>query len=170
MFDPFGGKKRAATRAAVDALRPLIGTIQHVHGVPARFWLDPYVLGFTQFAIGFFAKMATGGKIAGADLGIVLADAYSALSNQNGVAIGKQATVFATGNHADFNKGADDAAAVYLYQLGRLREEHNNELVQRASAIVKQGAMGGGDTRSQIVAAMVLISFVAAVKERFELD
>jgi hypothetical protein len=171
VFGLFGSTRKAATRAAIDFTRPLIGIIQHNYGLPPRFWFDPYVLGYTQFTIGHFAKLATQGKIAVDDLGNVLVDTYAALSNINGTEIARSATALSLAKDPDFNKGADDAAIVAFYKMGILKREQDNALVQKATAVVDQAgsARTEADRRSEIVSIMVILSFIHEIKARFDL-
>lgn len=168
MFGLFGTDRKTATRAAVEALRPIIGSIQHTHGLPARFWTDPYVLGFMQFTIGWHAKLATNGKITGSELGLALADSLTALSNMNGPEIVRRISPLQ--NDPDFNRGADDAATVTFYTYGKLKNEQDNPLVQRATEVVdKQGSpLVETGRRARIAAMMFTLSFYAEFLKRFD--
>ena len=138
----FGWQRKRAVGVVVDAFRPIVGTIQH-HGVRAGFWLEPYVAGFFHFMIGHHAKVATSGRITGADLGILLAEVFAALSNMNGAAIARRATDLHAADDPDFNRGADDAAAVCFYQMRVLKNEANYPLVQVATHIASANKAKG---------------------------
>ena len=45
-MDLFGRKRKLATKAALDFLRPLFGILQHFYGLPSRLWQDEFVVGF----------------------------------------------------------------------------------------------------------------------------
>ena len=62
MLGIFKSAKAAATEAGIVAIRPIVATVQHAHGLPARFWMDSYVLGFFTFMIGHYGKLATRGR------------------------------------------------------------------------------------------------------------
>src|SRR5215203_2158194 len=85
VLPPYGAKsvrlkRRRAIKTAVEALRPLIGAIQHHHGLPVGFWNDPYIVGFFTAMAGQYAKLSTKGRITGSDLGFALATTLTALS------------------------------------------------------------------------------------------
>jgi len=61
MLGIFKSARATATEASIVAVRPIIGIIQYAHGLPARFWTDPYILGFFTFVIGHYGKLATRG-------------------------------------------------------------------------------------------------------------
>lgn len=147
----FGFTRKRATKAAIDSLRPLVGSLQHSAGLPPHFWANAYVLGFFQFLVGHHAKLATSGKIAGADLGQTLSDVFTALSNMNGAALAKQSTELAFAQDAEFNRGADDAAAIAFYQMGILKNEASHPLVLGAQRLANSPA-----DRDQIMGMMFM--------------
>ncbi|MEH2498974.1 hypothetical protein V1294_005453 [Bradyrhizobium sp. AZCC 1678] len=163
----FGWQRKRAVGAVVDALRPTVGTIQH-HGVPARFWSQPYVAGFFQFMIGHHAKMATRGRITGADLGLLLTEVFTELSNMNGAAIARRANELHAANDPEFNRGADDAAAVCFYQLRVLKNEANHPLVQVATHIASANK-AKGENREYILSMMYMASLFKEV-DKFRHD
>ena len=109
----------------------------------------------------------------GADLGFAIADTFTALSNQNGAEISRFITELAVSDDVDFNKGADDAARIQFYRMGILKDEAGSELVQKARAFAArmEGSLPmGGDERSRVAAAMVELTFMAELRERFDLS
>jgi hypothetical protein len=157
----FGWQRKRAVGVVVDALRPIVGTIQH-HGVPAGFWLEPYVVGFFHFMIGHHAKVATSGHITGANLGLLLAEVFTALSNMNGVAIARRATELHAADDPDFNRAADDAAAICFYQMRILKNEADHPLVQVAKRIAAGEAKG--ENREDIHSMMYVASLFNEVE------
>jgi hypothetical protein len=168
MFGLFTNSREKASRAAVEAIRPMIATLQHSIGLPAGFWIDPYAIGFVHFMIVWHAKLATHGKITGADLGFVLSDAFTALSNMNGVEIVRHSNTLE--NDPDFNRGADDAAAIAFYSVRNLKNEMQHDLVKRATAIADRetGSLSEQERRNRIMAMMYVFSFHSEIKKRFE--
>ena len=163
----FGSHRRKATEAAVNGLRPIVGVMQHSYGLPAGFWQDSYVLGFMHFSIGIFAKAATRGKVSGEVLGRVLADAFTGLSNLNGVAIANRATDLAISGDPGFDKGASDASVVQGYALGMLKDDDEHDLVLRAKNVASKS---GTIDRSAVVGAMLMLSFIHEVKSRLAFE
>lgn len=169
----FGSSQKVAVRASIGGIAPLLGTLQSARGIPQGFWGDPFVLGFIGFLIGHFSKAATRGRIDGADLGLVLAEAFSSLSHMNGAAISRQYVAFAveTGS-ADFEKGADNAATIAFYQLGVLKNETDNKDVQAARLVAQKLAseeFNRGKSEREIVGALLLKKlFLDVVTERFD--
>ncbi|MDB5602138.1 MAG: hypothetical protein JWN71_4182 [Xanthobacteraceae bacterium] len=157
----FGIARRRATSAAVDALRPLIGTIQHTYGTAPHFWSDPYIVGFFYFMIGHRAKLATQGKITGIELGTALADTFTALSNMNGVAISRRAVELLNANDPDFNRAADDAAAICYYELGNLKDAASHPLVIKAGRLA-----GNSHERANVLPMMIMASLMHEVDTR----
>jgi len=159
----FGWQRKRAVGVVVDALRPIAGTIQQ-HGVPARFWSQPYVVGFFHFMIGLHAKLATRGRITGVDLGSLLAEVFTALSNMNGAAIARRANELHAANDPDFNRAADDAAAVCFYQLRILKNEADHPLVQVATRIALAAGEAKGENREYIYSMMYMASLFKEVE------
>jgi len=168
MFGMFGAYRKKATRAAIEHTRAFIAIVQQNYGLPSGFWFDPYVLGFLRFTIGHFAKLATGGKIAGSDLGYVVADVYTTLSNANGAEIARHAADLASKNDPDFGKGADHAAVNHFYVMRRVKNERNNPIVQEATSLVDQTQkpLSEDEQLSQIAAIMFMNTFMSEVRRR----
>jgi hypothetical protein len=156
----FGWQRKRAVATIVDILRPIVGTIQH-HGLPAHFWSQPYVLGFFQFMIGHYAKIETRGRITGSDLGVLLAEVFTALSNMNGVAIAQLSTELA--DDPEFNRAADDAAAVCFYQMRILKDEAHHPLVQTATALAFAADKSKAKDRAYIHSMMYMASLFKVV-------
>ena len=162
----FGSRRRKATNAAINALRPLVGSIQHSRGLPSHFWVDPYVLGFFHFMIGHRAKLATNGRIGGEDLGQSLVDTLTALSNMNGASIARRSTELALSkNDALFERGADDAAAMCFYEMKILKDETTHPLVQSAIRLAR-----GSQNRSEVLAMMFMASLYQEIQTRLDPD
>jgi hypothetical protein len=130
--------------------------------VPARFWSEPYIVGFFQLMISHHLKLATGGRLAGEDMGLALTDVFTALSNMNGVAIVRRGLELATANDSDFNRAADDAAAICYYQMRVLKNETDHPLVKVATRM----AIASGkakDSREEICSLMYVASLFKEV-------
>jgi hypothetical protein len=156
----WGSQRKQATKAAIDALRPIVGLVQHNCGLPRHFWTDPYVVGFFQLMVGHHAKRVTQGRIGGEELGGVLADVFTGLSNQNGAAIGRRVIELAQANNPDFNRGADDAAAICFYEMMVLKNEGSHPLVQTATRLA-----GTSKDRASILGMMLMASLVREIQE-----
>ena len=161
----FGSKLKKANTAALQALRPLIANMQRNQGLAPDFWTDPYVLGYFGFAVAHHAKLATHGQISPTDLGIVLADVFGALSNMNGEAIRRRYIELIDKDGADFKRANDDAAALFLYQIGALKDEADHPLVRTASRLA-----GGSQDRERVAAMICVVSFVRECEKRFKIS
>jgi hypothetical protein len=170
MFGLFGGQRKAAARMAVAGLQPFVASLQRTRELPPRFWMDEYVLGFMTYFIAYYSKLATNGRIMEEQLGSASAQAYAALSNMDGSTLVRRSIALATERNVDFNRGADDAAAVVSYLKRILRNESRHPLAQRAAEVVDRvGRLDEKDRRAQIVEMMIALSFVREVEERFDL-
>jgi hypothetical protein len=99
---------------------------------------------------------------------MVIQDVFTSLSNLNGAAIARRVIALAQDGDPDFNRGADEAAIIQFYGMGRLKNEAENPIVQRATAVVKAtGMMGATDPRAAIGGTMVTITFMREVETRF---
>jgi hypothetical protein len=161
-MDLFGSKRRKATQNAIDALRPLIGIIQHFHGLPPRFWTDEFVLGYIHYSIIVTSKMESLGLTL-EDRGLVLCDAFTALSNQNGMEIGRHATELVMQPTPDFDRGAENARTVLQYQLGILTNASSHPEVVAA---VKMADVAGG---YDVLGALTYRLWVNEIVNRFGL-
>ena len=173
LMDFFGTKKRRATQAAVDYVRPLIGTIQHIHGLPARFWMDDFVLGFIGFMIAITAKMAVS-NLSMIEGNRVFCDAFTALSNQNGEAIASRAMELYKNPTPDFSRGHENATTIFLYFQGALPDEDSNPDAQAAKenafAINRDTfAFNRSDSREDICVALIEKLFSRVIIDRFKL-
>jgi hypothetical protein len=161
MFGLFKSPRKVATSAAIEAIRPLVASIQHSRGLPAGFWTAPYILGFT-FTAGHHAKLATRGSVKEDVLGLVIGDALASVSNLNGSALVQR--MLSVNDEFDFNRGADDAAAICFYTLRILRNEAENELVRRAAMVAERSTDAGRteeERRSYIASMMVMLSLMS---------
>jgi len=114
--------------------------------------------------IGHHAKLATRGRITGVDLGSLLAEVFTALSNMNGAAIARRANELHAANDPDFNRAADDAAAVCFYQLRILKNEADHPLVQVATRIALAAGEAKGENREYIYSMMYMASLFKEVE------
>jgi hypothetical protein len=162
----FRSKRKMATEAAVAALRPLIALAQRVGGMSTEMWRDPYLLGYLGFVASFFAKSETQGKAKSEDMGFALQEAFTTVSNMSGSAIVRAYIELAELGDPDFERGADEAAAIVFYTTGILKNEAANPLVLEAQRLAEalSKEMLGGDMRSAISAAMTQRTFVSRVK------
>jgi hypothetical protein len=166
MFGLFKSSRKVAIEAAVQAIRPLIGSIQHSHGLPSGFWTNPYILGFFVFMGAHHAKLSTRGAIEGASLASVLTDILSTVSNMNGVALMERSVELTDSSDFDFNRGADDAAAVSFFVLKKLKNENENELVAKAKKVAAVSSDAGNteeERRAYIASVMVALSLMNEV-------
>lgn len=114
----FGGNRRKATATIVEAVQPLIRSIAMFGDLPRGFWSDPYVLGYLNGCGSMFAKLATGGKINGADLGLALTDAFNELSGGQGQAIARLTLNLHKAQDPDMKRGMDNAVKCVSYTYG----------------------------------------------------
>jgi len=165
-MDLFGTKKRKAAQAAFEFIRPLIGAFQHSYGIPPGFWVDDFVLGFTGCLIGWVTK-ATGLNLSSEEKGYVIADTFTALSNENGAALARRFTELSFKPTSDFDLGADNATLVFGYFSHSLKDESDIPKVSMAKSMA--WADGQENDRGQILGHLVQLSFVQVLRERFKL-
>jgi hypothetical protein len=69
------------------------------------------------------------------DKGMVVADVFTALSNMNGVELGRRHTSLAMNETPDFKLGGDRAMIIFGYLTNKLKNEqqYNEVLATRAS-------------------------------------
>lgn len=114
----FGGNRRKATATIIEAVQPLIRSVAMFGDLPHGFWSDPYVLGYLNGCGSMFAKLATGGKISGPDLGLALTDAMNTLSGGQGQAIARRTLDLHKAHDADMKLGMDNAIKCVSYTYG----------------------------------------------------
>ena len=161
----FGRNRRLATEHTITALRPIIGIVQKFHGLPPHFWQDKFVLGFIGFMIGFHAN-TSGRNLSQEDKGHLLVEVFTALSNLNGVAIGREYTRLAllTEKDPDFEKGADNAAVCAFASVGKMTEQgrpHYEKAKEIAAAQGKSGDLG------TVIGVLLQLLFFEPVRLRF---
>ncbi|MFC5354514.1 hypothetical protein [Azospirillum himalayense] len=163
----FGIKRRAATKATVENIRPLVGLIQYTYGLPAGFWQDEYVIGFFGFTIGFNLKAAANGRLSDEDIGFGLSEVFTQLSNINGAEIARHYTHLAFHKSDDFKSGAENAALMCFFTYGILKDEDNYSSVREAKTFARRAGFPGD--RSQAAAFLTNALFVNIIKDRFDL-
>ena len=161
-----GRSRQKVTEHTIAALRPIIGILQHYHGIPVGFWQDKFVLGFLSFMLAFHRDLTSGIRLTDEDKGRAMADVFTALSNMNGLAIARNVTQLVTGNEksTDFEKGADNAAVVAFFIVGKLKNADSNVHVIAAK---RMPANGGDHDHSTISANLITLLFLKPVLERF---
>jgi hypothetical protein len=99
------------------------------------------------------------------DKGIVLASAFEELANLNGVKVAERAVDLMIGRTPDFLNGSENAAVVFNYMYGTLREDDPDVL--RAKLIAK--STGLGQDYDQIGGALTHLLFNQVIRERFRI-
>jgi hypothetical protein len=163
MIGFFKTNRKIATAAGIDAVRPMVASIQHSHGLPSGFWTDPYILGFFSFTIAHHAKLATRGSIENHTLDLVLGDVLASVSNLNGSALVERTGKLSPHEDTDFNRGADDAAVICFYTIKALKNEKENALVVRASNIAARSTEAGNtdaERRAYIASLMFMLTLM----------
>ena len=120
-----------------EAMRPVIGILQHHKGIPPKFWHDDYTLGFMGGLIGWHLQFTSGESLSSSDKGLALAEVFQNVSNLNGGELMRRFTALAAKDVGDFKLGGDRASLVFLYQLGKLKDEnsHDDIVVAKKSAL-----------------------------------
>lgn len=166
MFGLFRSRREVGTEAAVEAIRPLVATIQHSHGLPSSFWTNPYILGFFTFTAGHHIKLATRGSIRDGDLAETIGEVLTAVSNLNGQALVQRTVKMGHNDESDFNRGADDAAAICFYTMKILKNEADHRLVMMASRVAQRSTESGNtevERRAYIASMMMMLSLMHEV-------
>lgn len=165
MFGLFKSHRKVGAEAAVNAIRPLIATIQHNQGLPSSFWTNYYILGFFTFTAGHHIKLATRGSIKDAELSAAVGDALTTVSNLNGQELVQRTIQMSHNDEFDFNRGADDAAAICFYTMRILKNEAEHPLVTMASKDAQRSTDGGNTEaeRRAYIASMMMLSLMNEV-------
>lgn len=163
----FGGNRRKATEHVVAQLRPLIAIVQQAHGLPARFWQDEFVIGFIGFMIGFHAEVTSGRRLSTKDKGIVLFDAFTALSNMNGKAIADRYLHLAAQEPKDpnFERGLDNASYCAFASVGKMTPDGQEHFDRARKLAADQGLP---NDPGAIVGNMVYALYLTEIADRFE--
>lgn len=163
----FGRNRRLATEHTIAAVRPLIGIFQNFSGMPGGFWRDEYVLGFIGFMISFHANYTSGRKLSQEDKGYLLFETFTALSNRNGQAIGREYTRLASADKKspDFEEGADNAAICAFASIGQTSDQGRPFFETEKQIAFAQGA---GNDHSAIVGILIHMLFFEKVRARFD--
>ena len=114
----FGGKRRRAAKAAVEACSPLIA-IAKIREIPNKFWSDPYILGFLGLTITFFAQHVSKNKLKGEDLGFVIINTFRIISEKDGAEIAELMLAYELDKNTAFFEGrvAADKCIAMAYGL-----------------------------------------------------
>lgn len=167
----FGITRRKATNAAVEATLPIVKTLEISRPLPNKFWEDPFVLGFIYITIASFAKISTGGKVTGADLGQCMFDTFSRISGRDGVEIGERATNFANHKNREFFLGMEKANKVIDVGFGSREFDHDKDVIEAISRVDALGStldfLGETSRVSKITAQLMIVCFYNVVRERF---
>ncbi len=162
----FRSKRKIATEAATQSLRPLIGLAQMSGGMSLWMWRDPYLLGYMTYTASFYAKAETNGKASHTDIGFALMDAFSNVSNINGQSITETSVVMAEAKNEDYQAGSSDAMTVAMYSAGIIDNNVDDPLIRLGKAHADaMGGMMGPDYNAAVVGGMIHGSFVERVKE-----
>ncbi len=162
-----GIKRKRAVRQVVHDLQRVIGSIQHLHGLPAGFWTHDFVVGFVGTAAGV---IFAGARLSTKDKGYALAEVFSLLSGLNGADIARHYVAAGDNESDDFRDGADNAAVVSFYMAGILKKEEQNESVVAARKLAEATALDRGDSevdRAAVAGCLIIVLFVNEVKKRF---
>ena len=129
----FGRARKKSLQYTVDNLRPLVGAIQALKGLPAGFWQNEFVLGFFHFMIAFNCN-TSGHRLSVADKGHIFIDALTQLSNLNGRELVKRCTELAQQSPKNemFERGADHASMICHYSIGNLVRKRGDPALARS--------------------------------------
>lgn len=166
----FGGKRRRATKMALEAVQPILRTLEMSGGIPSGFWDDPYVLGYLGGTAAIFAKMTTQGKIAGESLGQVMITVYETLSGLDGVEISKKVLLLQSSNDKDFLKGLGNADKTICVAYGIEGYEDDPDVVEAKELVKKMGPdfafLGETTEAAQISGCLTQMLFYQVVRDR----
>ncbi len=165
-MDLFGTKRRNATNAAVNAARPLIGTIQHLYGIPVGFWQDEFVLGY-MMSLGSTVINTFDDGFSTETKGKILTDFFTSISNQNGQAISRKIVDLNSHKTPDYIVGGDNAMLSLFYSVGSLKNEDTFPEIVQAKLMAFE--LGHGQDKGAIGAILIQKLFHRVVIERFQL-
>ncbi|MCA3437975.1 MAG: hypothetical protein INF48_11730 [Rhodobacter sp.] len=114
----FGFKSK--TDRVYEILQPLVAVQTVQKGLPKGFWQHPFVLGYFSFFARYLIEDMFG-SVSPEVAGDVVSSTMQRLSNLNGLAISEDIIRYsAPGSiHPDFDHGADMAAVLAFYMLGK---------------------------------------------------
>jgi len=165
----FGGRKRKAIQAAIEAVHPIVRTLEMTGGLPHGFWEDPYVTGYLTTVVGLFAKMSSNGKVAGEELGEVVRDVMAIISGRDGTEIISQVRALQKSQDPDFSNGSTNAQKVVLlaYGLDSFDDDPDVERARRLGANDDFAFFTGPiSDAAKTAGALQTMLFYEAVRER----
>jgi len=168
----FGGNnRRKAAATIVEAVQPLIRSVAMFRDLPKGFWDDPYVLGYLNGCGSMFAKLCTGGKINGMDLGLALTDAMNTLSGGQGAAISSRTLALHKANDPDMKLGLNNAVKCvsYSHGLSEFPDDPDIAAAKRIGASMGDALRDPSDPtpeRTQTSGALSVLLFQQVVRKR----
>lgn len=149
----------------------MVRSIAMFGDLPKRFWEDAYVLGYLNGCASMFAKLATGGRINGPDLGIALTDAMNVLSDGQGAAITSRTLALHKAGDADMMLGMNNAikCVSYTFGLSEFPGDPDIAAAKRVGASMGSALTDPGDPnseRTQTAGALAVLLFQQVVRER----
>lgn len=129
----FGWKRHKAVSTATEAVAPFVRAFEAIGGLPDGFWRDPYVVGFLSGCIAIFAKMATGWKLSGRDLGYVVVEVLDNISSGSGTEIATFGNDCLHAQDPEYARGIRNAEKVIsvVYGLGDYTDDPDIQAARR---------------------------------------
>lgn len=162
----FSGRRRAqAIEATLAALNTSLRPYTHIHGEPAHFWLDPFVLGYVSGLTGVVtAAVFAPKRPTHEDIGQVLSEVLAKASRLNPRAMNEIYLEVANSQDASFRYGATIAAKIFLFSAGKLPNEYADPDISEAFALAEK--MGNTD-RQTVSAALYMKMVIPELRHRF---
>lgn len=162
----FGFARRKAINWAVQNIRPMIAGHQHLHGLPAGFWADEYVLGFVGTLIVVLIHEAAP-NLSKLDNGYAIMDAFQQLSNMNGTEVARRHQDLWDAKSEAYMRGHNNASTLALYMSSNLKNEDGNPDVVAARKFVSDSSFGLPGDRGEIASVLMSFFFTDEIRRRF---
>ena len=147
----------------------MVSIVQHNLGLPADFWADEWVLGFFGLMISHHIGVCGGSRISQSDKGVILANAFQALSNMNGHELARRFTDLVTANpkRIDFEEGGDDAATIAFASIGKATPKTAPHVEQAKLKLQESGHPVNPATVTEVLLEQL---YLVRIAERFGIE
>ena len=137
----FGSRRRKATKAVTDQIRPLFADIKRLIGpLPPEIANDKYVLGYIIAYIGLIMLVESDGRLSATDKGLVLFEGIKTALGDIAPSSEQLTTLLETENeNADFVRGAEAAKKIMCVTLGWPDYDGDPEIAAARSGLLTAG-------------------------------
>lgn len=162
----FGSKKQnALSDGIVEAIRPVLGRVATKHGLPSKFWDDPYALGFMMGQINGWIAARGGPGVGVAEKGRIIVECLGELSEMKGKPISEKSMVFANMKDEDFLVANQNGMFIAMYIAGTLPDADRQPAILAAQSELAEA--GREATPDAVVGHLIEMHWIEEIRERF---